>query len=96
VQQGIGFDAERGDKVQVINVPFHTETPAPVAELPLWEQPWVQDLLRTGATPVAMVLVALIALFGFVRPALKAAADAAAPAPGGQIDAVVADEETPA
>lgn len=93
VQQGIGFDAERGDKVQVINVPFHTETPAPVAELPLWEQPWVQDLLHTGATPVAMVLVALIALFGFVRPALKAAATPT-PAPGGQIDALVADEES--
>ncbi|MCB1997134.1 MAG: flagellar M-ring protein FliF [Burkholderiaceae bacterium] len=95
VQQGIGFDAERGDKVQVVNAPFHTETPAPEAELPLWEQPWAQDLLRSGATPAALVLVALIALFGFVRPALKAVAPPPpAPAPGAQLDAVVADEET--
>jgi flagellar M-ring protein FliF len=93
VQQGIGFDAERGDKVQVINVPFHTEAPAPVAEAPLWEQPWAQDLLRSGATPAAMVLVALIALFGFVRPALKAAMTPPAPPPGSQVDAVVADDE---
>ena len=94
VQQGIGFDAERGDKVQVINVPFHTETPAPVAELPLWEQPWLQDLLRSGVTPAAMVLVALLALFGFVRPALKAAMTPPPPPPGSQVDAVVADDET--
>lgn len=94
VQQGIGFDEGRGDKVQVINVPFHTEAPAPQAELPIWEQPWVQDLLRSGATPAAMVLVALIALFGFVRPALKAAMTPPPPAPGSQVDAVVADEES--
>lgn len=94
VQQGIGFDAERGDKVQVINAPFHTEAPAPEVELPLWEQPWVQDLLRSGATPAALVLVALIALFGFVRPALKAAMTPPAPPPGSQVDAVVADEES--
>lgn len=91
VQQGIGYDAERGDKVQVINIPFHTEAPAPQPELPLWEQPWVQDLLRSGATPAALVLVALIALFGFVRPAMKAAL---APPPGSRLDAVVADEQT--
>jgi flagellar M-ring protein FliF len=94
VQQGIGFDAQRGDKIQVINVPFHTEAPAPSAELPLWEQPWAQDLLRSGATPAAMVLVALIALFGFVRPALKAAMAPPPPVPGSQLDAVVADEES--
>lgn len=94
VQQGIGFDAQRGDKIQVINVPFHTEAPAPAAEVPLWEQPWAQDLLRSGATPAAMVLVALIALFGFVRPALKAAMAPPPPAPGSQLDAVVADEES--
>ena len=94
VQQGIGFDAERGDKVQVINVPFHTEAPTPEAELPLWEQPWVKDLLRSGVTPAALVLVALIAIFGFVRPALKAALTPLPTPPGSQLDAVVADEES--
>ena len=74
MQQGIGFDAERGDSVQVVNAPFHAETPAPTVEdVPLWQQPWLLDLLRTAAAPAALALVALIALFGFVRPALKAA-----------------------
>jgi flagellar M-ring protein FliF len=94
VQQGIGYDAERGDSVRVINVPFHAE-PAPVAEdLPLWRQPWAQDLLRSGLAPAGLVLVALLALFGFVRPALKAALAPPPAPPGAQLDAVVDGEES--
>lgn len=93
VQQGIGFNQERGDQVRVINVPFHAEPVVPVEAVPLWQQPWVQDLLRSGATPAALVLVALIALFGFVRPALKAATAAPPPLPGGNLDATVGDDE---
>ncbi|MBT9489438.1 MAG: flagellar M-ring protein FliF [Rubrivivax sp.] len=93
VQQGIGFNAERGDQVKVINVPFHAEPVTPVEAVPLWQQPWVQDLLRSGATPAALVLVALIALFGFVRPALKAAMTPPPPAPGDKLDAVVDDAQ---
>lgn len=94
VQQGIGFNAERGDQVKVINVPFHAEPVPPAEAVPLWQQPWVQDLLRSGATPAALVLVALIALFGFVRPALKAAMTPPPPAPGEKLDAVVDDEQS--
>jgi flagellar M-ring protein FliF len=94
VQQGIGFNAERGDSVRVINVPFHAEPVAPQEEVPLWQQDWVQDLLRSGAAPAALVLVALVALFGFVRPALKAAITPPPALPGAQLDAVVADEQT--
>ena len=48
--------------------------------------------MRSGATPAALVLVSLIFLFGFVKPALKAAAPAAAkPGQGGKLN-VVADE----
>lgn len=94
VQQGIGFDAQRGDQVKVINAPFHAEPMPPAAALPVWQEPWVQDLLKSGATPAALVLVALIALFGFVRPALKAVTAPPAPPPGSKLDAVVADEES--
>jgi flagellar M-ring protein FliF len=94
VQQGIGYNAERGDQVKVINVPFHAEPVPPLENLPLWQQPWVQDLLRSGAAPAALVLVALIALFGFVRPALKAATTPPPPAPGAQLDATVDDTES--
>ena len=79
VQEAIGYSKERGDSVKLINVPFKIDAlPGKAAELPLWKQEWLIDLVRSGATPAALVLVALMVLLGFVRPALKAAL----PAPG--------------
>lgn len=43
VQQGIGFNTERGDQVKVINAPFRVEASAPVEEAPVWKQPWLTD-----------------------------------------------------
>ncbi len=92
VQEGIGFNKERGDSVRVINAPFHSEPLPKVEELPLWQQPWLQDLLRAGATPLALTLVALMVVFTMIRPTLKVAL--APSAKGGHLDAVVADAET--
>ena len=94
VRQGIGFNGERGDAVQVINAPFRTEPEVPVEELPLWQQPWLQDLLRSAAAPAALALLGLFVLLGLVRPALKTVlTPLPAPAKGGQLDAVVEDPE---
>jgi flagellar M-ring protein FliF len=82
VQEAIGFSKERGDSVKLINAPFKADAIPKAAELPVWKQDWLIDLVRSGATPAALVLVALIILFGFVRPALRAAAPAAAPPQG--------------
>ncbi|HEY1392002.1 MAG TPA: flagellar basal-body MS-ring/collar protein FliF [Methylibium sp.] len=72
VQESIGFNQERGDSVKVINAPFRVEKPDAV-ELPLWKQPELLDLLRSAAVPGALTLLALIVVFGAIRPALKAA-----------------------
>jgi flagellar M-ring protein FliF len=90
VEQGIGLNKDRGDSVRVINAPFRAEPVAGADEGPLWQRPWLQDLLRSAAAPFALVLVALIAIFGFVRPALKAAT-APPPPVGGRVDEVVDD-----
>jgi flagellar M-ring protein FliF len=90
VQEAIGFSKERGDSVKLINTPFKADAIPKAQELPLWKQDWLIDLVRSGATPAALVLVALIILFGFVKPALKAAAPAT-PSPGGKLN-VVADD----
>ena len=92
VQQSIGFSKERGDSVKLINAPFRVETLPKADVLPLWQQEGFTDLLRAGATPAALALVALMILFGLVRPALKAAL--AAPARGSPLH-VVADESLP-
>ena len=94
VEQGIGFNKDRGDSVRVVNAPFRAPVTAPAEDLPLWERPWLQDLLRAGAGPAALALVALVIVFTLVRPAVKAAI-APPPAPvavGSQIDEVVAGD----
>jgi flagellar M-ring protein FliF len=89
VEQGIGFNKERGDSVRVINAPFRTEPATPVEALPLWTQPWLQDLLRAAAAPVALALVALVIVFTLLRPALKQVLATPAPVVGAQLDEVV-------
>jgi len=92
VQESIGFSKERGDSVKVINAPFKAEPAVKPEELPFWKQPWLLDLLRAGAVPGALALVALAVVFGLIRPALRAALPPA-PTKGTQLDAMVADDE---
>jgi flagellar M-ring protein FliF len=92
VQQGIGFNAERGDMVKLINAPFKVETPAPVEDLPLWKQPGTLDLLKTTATPLALGLVALVIVLALIRPAVSALVTPPAPPealPGSSLNEVV-------
>ncbi len=96
VQQGIGFNSERGDAVKVINAPFRVEAPAAVEELPLWKQAWLVDLLKSAAAPAALALVALIIVFKLIRPALTSLLAPPPPPPepevGSQLSEVVADD----
>jgi flagellar M-ring protein FliF len=92
VQQGIGFNAERGDVVKIVNAPFRVEAPAAVDEVPLWKQPWLIDLLRSMMAPLALALVALTIVFKLIKPALTAVtAPPPAPEPGAQLSEVVGD-----
>ena len=94
VQESIGFSKERGDSVKLINAPFRVETAPKVEPLPLWQQDWLLDTLRAGATPAALALVALLIVFSLVRPALKAATSASTTGPGSKVN-LVADEAVP-
>ncbi|HRP28131.1 MAG TPA: flagellar basal-body MS-ring/collar protein FliF [Burkholderiaceae bacterium] len=91
VKESIGFNAERGDSVKVINAPFRVE-PQTSVELPMWKQPETLDLVRTLAVPGALAAVALLVFLGLVRPALRALQSAAAaPGPGQRLHAVAND-----
>ncbi|HEY9130256.1 MAG TPA: flagellar basal-body MS-ring/collar protein FliF [Dyella sp.] len=67
-KNAVGFDAQRGDTVSVINQPFHQN---PVDDkLPqeaFWQRPGMMDLIKQGVG----VLLALIVGFVFLRPMLK-------------------------
>ena len=94
VQEAVGYNKDRGDSVRVVNIPFRSDPKAEPEALPFWKQPWLLDLVRAGGVPAALTLVALMLLFGVVRPALapdKAAPLPDSPAPG--LDAVVGGPE---
>jgi flagellar M-ring protein FliF len=93
VEQSLGFNKERGDSVRVINAPFRIEPAVKVEELPLHQQPWLQELLRAAAAPLALAVVALLVIFKLIRPALNAATGARTKPVGGKLD-VVADNDT--
>ncbi len=93
VQQAIGYSKERGDTVTVINAPFRVPPTAKVDEPPVWQQPWLQDLLRAAAAPAALAFTALLIVMTLIRPALKTLfAPPPPPEPGSQVDAVVDDD----
>ncbi len=68
VREAIGFNAQRGDSVKVINSRFRLpEEPAPLPEPGFWEQSWFWDLVRQAGG----VLLVLLLVFGVLRPAMK-------------------------
>jgi flagellar M-ring protein FliF len=89
VQQGIGFNAERGDVVKVVNTPFRVEAAPAAEEVPLWQQRGAQDMMKTAALPLALAVVALVIVLALIRPALKAMLTPPAPAPGSSVNEVV-------
>ncbi|MGQ0658918.1 MAG: flagellar basal-body MS-ring/collar protein FliF [Chromatiales bacterium] len=69
VKEAVGFDATRGDTVNVTNADFtRPEQPEPLPEPPLWTQAWVMDVGKQ----ILGGLFALLLAFGVIRPAIRA------------------------
>ncbi|RZL35441.1 MAG: flagellar basal body M-ring protein FliF, partial [Rubrivivax sp.] len=92
VKEAMGFSAERGDSVKVISAPFVVDKVEPT-DVPMWKQPWLLDIARSAIVPLAFVAIALIAVFGMIRPAIKAAAPLPPPEKTETVDEVVDDTE---
>lgn len=68
IKDAIGFNAERGDSVQVTNIAFSTPPEAePLPDQAFLDKPWVADL---GKQSLAGFLVLSI-VFGVLRPMLR-------------------------
>ena len=92
VKEAVGFDAQRGDSVNLMNAPFVADK-VEFPELPLWRQPEVLDVARSFAWPMGTLMLAALVLFGVIRPSMKSLAKpAAAGARVTQLDAVEAEE----
>jgi flagellar M-ring protein FliF len=70
VKDAVGFNAERGDSVNVINSPWRGDpriAPGQLESLPIWERAWARD-----AAKMLIGLIALLALvFAVLRPLAK-------------------------
>jgi len=68
VRDAVGFDEARGDRVTVQNVGFLPATIADApGDVPFWQQPQAQALIRHGFGLLAI----LVLIFAALRPALK-------------------------
>ena len=68
VKDAVGFDATRGDSVNVVNASFLEPGDAPVADdVPVWQQPLLRDVVRMVAGAVVLIVLLLLV----VRPLLK-------------------------
>uniref|UniRef100_E1TCI0 Flagellar M-ring protein n=1 Tax=Burkholderia sp. (strain CCGE1003) TaxID=640512 RepID=E1TCI0_BURSG len=72
VKDAMGFDAQRGDSVNVVNSPFTAELD-PNADLPWWRTPDMLALYKQIATYLGIGAVALFLYFVMVKPALRRA-----------------------
>ena len=72
VKDAMGFDAKRGDSVNVVNSLF-TLPVDPNANLPWWRQPDMIALGKQIATYLGIAAVALFLYFVMVKPALRRA-----------------------
>jgi flagellar M-ring protein FliF len=68
VREAVGFDATRGDSVNVVNASFIPQLlPEQLAAPELWREPWVADLVKQAL----LALLALIIVPLVLRPMLK-------------------------
>ncbi|HTP39004.1 MAG TPA: flagellar basal-body MS-ring/collar protein FliF [Steroidobacteraceae bacterium] len=68
VKNAVGFQESRGDSVNVVNSAFQTETETLVPEeTPIWQRPWVLNIVRLALGAVVMLVLALVVL----RPLIK-------------------------
>jgi flagellar M-ring protein FliF len=72
VKDAMGFDAARGDSVNVVNSAFSTDLD-PNADLPWWRTPDMMALYKQIATYLGIGAVALFLYFVMVKPALRRA-----------------------
>ncbi|MGH8084409.1 MAG: flagellar basal-body MS-ring/collar protein FliF [Lysobacter sp.] len=90
VQQAVGFDAERGDVVSVVNAPFARDAALDAPEpLPFWQHPRAKEFLRIALGGLAVLLL----IFTVLRPAMR---QLLAPKPRTAVATVLdEDEEVP-
>jgi len=83
VKDAVGYDAQRGDSVNVVNASFRGEIqPQEIApqEIPLWKQPLVRDLAKLLCGLIVLLVLVLAVLRPLMRGLLASPRPAQVPA----------------
>ncbi|MDR2092930.1 MAG: flagellar M-ring protein FliF [Azoarcus sp.] len=88
VREAVGYNATRGDTINVTSSPFAEQPEAPVP-VPIWKDPEMIEMGKEGGKYLAVVLVILFAYFAIVRPLLRTVA----PPPVREEPAIASDGE---
>lgn len=68
-RQAMGFSAERGDSLNVVNSPFAADVETP--DLPLWRQPENIEIAKSSGKYLLLGLLALYIWLAVLRPLLR-------------------------
>ncbi len=71
VKETMGFNAARGDTLNIVNTAFTPPEADIVPPLPWWKQPEVVSLATTIAKDLAFAGVVLYLIMGVIRPAMR-------------------------
>lgn len=71
VKDAVGFNAARGDSVNVINSPFMGKGEVGLGSPEFWTQPWFWEIMKQ----VLAGLFLLVLIFGVIRPTIKSIAN---------------------
>lgn len=67
VKDAVGFNAVRGDTVNVVNAAFKPLEQIEVLDIPIWEESWFWSLVKQ----LIGGLLVLVLLFGVIRPVMR-------------------------
>ena len=71
VKDAVGFNAARGDSVNVINSAFMGEGEISLGDPDFWTQPWFWEIMKQ----ILAGLFILVLIFGVIRPTIKSIAN---------------------
>jgi flagellar M-ring protein FliF len=71
VKDAVGFNAARGDSVNVINSPFMGKGEVGLGSPEFWTQPWFWEIMKQVLAGIFL----LVLIFGVIRPTIKSIAN---------------------
>ncbi len=81
IKNAMGFNAQRGDSLNLLNSAFNEVPETAVPEIPLWKQPEVIANVKEGVKYLLLAGAVLFLFFGIIRPAYRNLAASLIPPP---------------